>query len=215
MFPAGGREHGIWGMIKNGGARDCAPHTAAEEAERVNVCAFTGHRPGRLPWGDDETDPRCLQLKRALADAVRELSAHGCRRFLCGMAMGSDWYFCEAVTALRAVQPDVTLEAVIPWSGQPDAWPEHFRSRYYTLLAACDVRNILQNGYTPGCLQRRNLWMVEQADCLLAVYDGQRGGGTAATVAAAGKRGLRLVLLHPLSGGAEAQSGGGTDAQTG
>lgn len=174
----------------------------------MHACAFTGHRPGRLPWGDNELDPRCMDLKQRLRQAVQELYDTGCRHFLCGMAMGSDWYFCEAVAALREAQPDVQLEAVIPWSGQPDAWPEDFRSRYYTLLADCDVRTILQNRYTPGCLQQRNLYMVERADCLLAVYDEQGGGGTAGTVAAARRRGLQLRILHPI------ETGGGPDAET-
>ena len=30
-------------------------------------CAFTGHRPARLPWGAHESDPRCLALKEELA----------------------------------------------------------------------------------------------------------------------------------------------------
>ena len=34
------------------------------------ACCFTGHRPGKLPWRYDEEDPRCLALKRRIADAV-------------------------------------------------------------------------------------------------------------------------------------------------
>ena len=26
-------------------------------------CCFTGHRPAKLPWRYDESDPRCLRLK--------------------------------------------------------------------------------------------------------------------------------------------------------
>ena len=59
----------------------------------------------------NEDDPRCLALKREIAarlDAVYEL---GYRRFLCGMAIGCDMYFAEAVLALREKYGDVTLEA--------------------------------------------------------------------------------------------------------
>ena len=37
---------------------------------RQSACCFTGHRPGKLPWRYDEGDPRCLALKRRIADAV-------------------------------------------------------------------------------------------------------------------------------------------------
>ena len=30
-------------------------------------CCFTGHRPGKLPWGADENDPRCHDLKQEIA----------------------------------------------------------------------------------------------------------------------------------------------------
>ena len=31
-------------------------------------CSFSGHRPEKLPWGDNERDERCLALK----DAIRQ-----------------------------------------------------------------------------------------------------------------------------------------------
>ena len=34
--------------------------------EREKTCCFTGHRPDKLPWGTDESDPRCLALKARL-----------------------------------------------------------------------------------------------------------------------------------------------------
>ena len=33
-------------------------------------CCFTGHRPEKLPWGGDERDPRCLEIKDKLAASV-------------------------------------------------------------------------------------------------------------------------------------------------
>ena len=35
-------------------------------------CAFTGHRPAKLPWGDDERDIRCVALKARLRAAVED-----------------------------------------------------------------------------------------------------------------------------------------------
>ena len=33
-------------------------------------CCFSGHRPAKLPWGEDEDDPRCRALKARLRDAL-------------------------------------------------------------------------------------------------------------------------------------------------
>ena len=57
-------------------------------AARQESCCFTGHRPGKLPWGMDEQDRRCLALKARIADAVEAAYQEGYRHFLCGMALG-------------------------------------------------------------------------------------------------------------------------------
>ena len=88
---------------------------------RQESCCFTGHRPGKLPWGCHEQDPRCLHLKKRIADAVETAYEQGFRHFLCGMAQGCDLYFCECVLALRERLPGVTVEAAIPCPTQANA----------------------------------------------------------------------------------------------
>ena len=91
---------------------------------RANTCCFTGHRPEKLPWGADETDPRCAALKQKIRDAVESAYDGGMRHFICGMARGCDFYFAEAVVTLRREKGDVTLEAAIPCAAQSGGWPE-------------------------------------------------------------------------------------------
>ena len=45
---------------------------------RETTCCFTGHRPEKLPWREDEGDPRCLELKARLAGAVEAAYEKGC-----------------------------------------------------------------------------------------------------------------------------------------
>ena len=70
-----------------------------QEARLARSCCFTGHRSSKLPWGGNEADARCLELKRKLADALEELYGQGVRHFICGMATGCDMFFAEAVLA--------------------------------------------------------------------------------------------------------------------
>ena len=76
----------------------------------MSVC-FSGYRPEKLPWGGDESDPRCAVLKKRLYDAAESACAEGYRHFICGMARGVDLYACEAVLQLREKYRDVTVEA--------------------------------------------------------------------------------------------------------
>ena len=48
---------------------------------RETTCCFTGHRPEKLPWREDEGDPRCLELKARLAGAVEAAYEKGMRHW--------------------------------------------------------------------------------------------------------------------------------------
>lgn len=159
------------------------------------TCCFSGHRPPRLPWGGQEDDPRCLALKDRLARALTEAYHEGYRHFLCGMAQGTDLYFCQAVLDLRRTHPEVTLEAAIPFTGQADRWPEADRRRRQTLLDQCDLETVVQHTYSPGCMNRRNRYMVDRSSLLIAIYDGIPQGGTLNTLAYAMRKGVRTVVL--------------------
>ncbi len=45
----------------------------------------------------------------------------------------------------------------------------------------------------------RNRFLVKYADCVLAVYNGERRGGTAATVRYAQKMGRELIVIDPVT----------------
>lgn len=164
--------------------------------DRGNTCCFTGHRTERLPWGENETDPRCLDLKDRLDRALAAACAEGYRHFVCGMARGADLYFCEAVLALRQTHPEITLEAAVPYQGQADNWQPADRRRWERLLSQCDYETMVQHHYSAGCLSRRNRYMVDKSSLVLAVYDGQPSGGTMYTLRYAQRRGVRTVILE-------------------
>lgn len=172
------------------------------------ACSFTGHRPEKLPWGTDETDPRCISLKNRIRDAVESAYQEGFRHFLCGMAQGCDFYFCECVLALRERCPDVTVEAVIPCPGQADRWPTAQQARYRRLVANCDFETLVSDRYTPACMQRRNRYLVDHASLLIAAFDGTPGG-TRYTVEYAMRQRVDIVDL-PILG--EMDGCGGNDA---
>ena len=162
--------------------------------ERATTCTFTGHRENKLPWRGDETDPRCLHLKEHLAAAVEAAYRAGMRHFICGMATGGDFYFGEAVIALREEHPEVTLEAAVPFEGQSKQWTAAQRRRYDRLAAECDYVTVVQHDYTPECMMRRNRYMVDASGMLIAAYNGTPGG-TQATLLYAIRQGLQVVEL--------------------
>lgn len=164
----------------------------------ARTCCFTGHRPEKLPWRKNELDPRCVLLKRKIYDIVDALYCSGINHFICGMALGCDTYFCEAVIALRDEHDDVTLEAAIPCEGQYRGWSEEEKQRYFYLVSQCDDETILQKDYTPECMLERNKYMVEASSVLIAIFNGTHGG-TMQTVNYAKKLEREIIVIDPTS----------------
>ncbi len=176
---------------------------SAQKAEKQSVqgktCAFTGHRPQSLPFGFDESDKRCTSLKSVMRDQIVALIENeGVTHFITGMALGVDMYAAEIVLDLKSKYPHITLESAIPCETQAIKWPVASRERYYNIAAKCDKETMLQREYTSDCMDKRNRYMVDHADYILAVWNGCPSG-TGNTVRYAHKKGKSIIVINPVS----------------
>lgn len=160
-------------------------------------CAFTGHRPQKFLWRYDESADACIRLKALLSRQIEELLLSGTTDFLSGMAEGVDTWSAMAVLAWREKLPKVKLHCILPCLTQADQWSRDSRKTYYSILEQADSVVYVNRLYHKNCMLERNRFLVNHADILLAVYNGEWRGGTAATVRYAQKRGIRTIILHP------------------
>lgn len=160
-------------------------------------CAFTGHRPRKLPWGYDETDARCVALKKMLTEQIAKLVEAGYTDFFSGMAEGSDIWAALAVLALKKENPTLKLHCVLPCEGQADRWSVSARELYTAILEQSDEIVLVSREYSKDCMFKRNRYLVDHAACLLAVYNGEWRGGTAMTVRYVRKLGRKVIVLIP------------------
>jgi len=161
------------------------------------TCAFTGHRPFKFPWRYDETDSRCLALKAVLTQQITALAREGVTDFFSGMAEGTDSYCAQIVLGLRDETIAVRLHCVLPCREQADKWPAAAQEQYHSIVRRADSVEYVSQTYYQGCMLARNRRLVESAAILLAVYNGEWRGGTAATIRYAQKLGRRLIMLDP------------------
>ena len=134
----------------------------------MKTCAFTGHRPKGL--GYPESDERCTALKRCIHSLiVRMIEEEGVTHFISGMAQGVDLYAAEIVLELKEQYPQITLECAIPYERQAVRWPAALRERYFSIASKCDKETMLQRQYTRDCMKKRNQYMVDCAEVVLAV----------------------------------------------
>lgn len=161
------------------------------------TCAFTGYRPSKMPWGYDETDARCVEFRFRLREALEYLIGQGYTDFMSGGALGFDQMAARIVLSLREKYPWIRLIMVIPFDGQADKWSREQRGRWLEIIEASDRVIRISHEYDKGVFFKRNHYLVENADLLLAAFDGQPGG-TAGTVAYAKRHGVRVVRIPPV-----------------
>jgi uncharacterized phage-like protein YoqJ len=150
--------------------------------------AFTGHRPEKL-GGYGRVNPK--------RDAIQTLIEHQLKtikpvKAITGMALGVDQWAAEVCYELG-----IPYIAAVPFKGQDKIWPEESKKHYQWLLQkAEDIYVISPGGYAAWKMQKRNEWMVDNSNLLLAVWDGTPGG-TGKCIEYAEKTGRKIVRLNP------------------
>ncbi|MEU4424840.1 hypothetical protein AB0F81_29830 [Actinoplanes sp. NPDC024001] len=151
--------------------------------------AVSGHR-GLTPEIEAYvTDGITRELQRLQAEG-HELTGLSC------LADGADQLFARAVLNVGG-----TLEAVIPADEYRDNLPNEAKSEYDDLLSrAVAVNRCRHRASTSEAHMDASRLMIDEADRLVAVWDGQPArsfGGTADVVDYAQTRGIPVVVIWP------------------
>ena len=171
----------------------------------LKSCAITGHRPSRFKWKYKEDNAGCKHLKKRLQEQFAQLYEQGVRTFWVGGAMGVDLWAGEILLRLKE-QPgyqDLELHIALPGPEHDKLWDERSKLRMAFLIRHSTECVTVGEHLTPADYRKRNQYMVDRADILLAVYDNDRSirSGTGMTVNHARKKELPIVLIHPDTGG--------------
>lgn len=161
----------------------------------MRIC-FTGHRPNKL-WGYNIHQSKYRDLFKILYSTVVNNIADGKEmRLISGMALGVDTIAAYIAIVMKIKGLPVTLEAAVPCSGQEKLWPQESKDRYYDILKKADIVTVLAEKYSAAAMQRRNEYMVDHSDLVIAVWDGTPGG-TGNCVRYARSKGKRIIIINP------------------
>ena len=131
------------------------------------ILTATGHRPDKLGgYGDRRAFKNLMWLAESAVERLQPEAV------ICGMAQGWD-----TAVAAAALLKGIPLIAAIPFRNQESRWPEASKERYRLMLKmASSIKIISVGAYSPEKMQIRNEWMVDNADYLLALFNGSQGG---------------------------------------
>lgn len=160
------------------------------------ICCVTGHRPSGFPFSQESA---YTAYHRLLRYTVKQLIDEGYDHFITGMATGVDTDFAYCILSFQDGGAPVTLEAALPY-------PLPKRQKAATreaILSRCDTVTSVSPYYHGGCMDKRNRYMVDRADLVLAVWNGTKHGGTWNTIQYARKKGktIRFILLQEIEQG--------------
>ena len=128
------------------------------------IIAATGHRSNKL--GGSGTYAKLVDFAQNYMRKAMPVSV------ISGMALGWDTAWAEA-----AYRQSIPFVAAVPFAGQEAMWPETSKLKYRLLLRrAARVHVICTGSYARAKFQRRNEWMVDNADGVVALWDGSTGG---------------------------------------
>lgn len=76
----------------------------------------------------------------------------------------------------------IALECAIPCPNQTLKWSDKDKLRYERILKRADKIALISERYTPECMLKRNRYMVDQSELVIAVFNGIEKGGTWYTI---------------------------------
>ncbi len=136
------------------------------------TCCVTGHR--------DIPAEQVGHIKKSLEQEVDLAISEGFTCFISGFAVGVDLLFAEIITEQITENPTIKLIAAIPYQRRLDTLKKSERTK--ALIDLCTEIYIAAEEYHPSVYAKRNRYMVEHSDRIIAVYDGREKGGTVGTI---------------------------------
>lgn len=148
------------------------------------TCCVTGHQ--------DIPAERITYVEQELRREVRAAIEDGYTRFISGFAEGTDLLFAAIVAEQKECNPELFLEAAIPYAGRMKTKNQQF----HALLRACNGVKIVCDEYAHACFMQRNRYMAGESQRVIAVYDGRDHGGTLFTMRCAHTLGKEVRVIR-------------------
>jgi predicted GTPase len=124
--------------------------------------------------------------------AASQLINNGYKTFLVGMAIGFDLKVFEILQTKKKFNIDVI--ACVPCKNQDKLWTFKQKEQYKTAIEQADKVVFISEEYFDGCMQKRNMYMVDNSSIVVA-YMYAEIGGTKHCVNYAKKKNKNVIFI--------------------
>ena len=164
------------------------------------ICCVTGHRPKGFPFPYDIDNEYFNTYLDVLDDIVEDLMYEGYTHFISGMADGVGLDFASIIVGISNRFEGIVLESALPYPLRTTSKESESDEIRHFLVNASQKITVVSPQYFKGCMQKRNRYMVDKSDLVLAVWNGEERGGTWDTISYARKKGkpIRYIMLKEL-----------------
>ena len=123
-------------------------------------CCFIGHR-----FLAKKKRPI---IKKRLKATIEELIQQGVTSFICGGSFGFGLLAGCIVWGFKEKYEDIHLTMLLPCQNQPQKWEQKDQEKYARLLVAADEIIYVSEDFFEGCMNLRNMRMLEVSQYLVA-----------------------------------------------
>lgn len=166
------------------------------------VISLTGHRPTKLAGYDLRNNFYTRLRKRLIRIIERSLDKYPIVECHSGMALGADTVWAQAIIDCRHRfgEERVRFVADIPDYTQSSRWNADSKRLWKAILDRADeIRTYNKNDGKSYAyvLNQRNIGMIDACDILIAVYNGDKTGGTANGFNYGKEKGKYITIIAP------------------
>lgn len=130
-------------------------------------------------------------VRQELHREIEQAIADGFTRFLSSMLNNVDLDFAAIVEEKKKENPELFLEAVIPYSDRMKSKEKRFQK----LMKHCDSVKVISQERDRDCYFARNRYLVENSQRVIVVSDDGQKSDTAQTIRMAVAKGLELHVI--------------------
>ena len=157
------------------------------------TCCFMGCTKDEFRYIDES---KYDKLKNTLINIIKKHTEDGVNHYISRLSMGMEIVFIEALIKSKNKFPQIIIETCLPSAEEISYWNESEKIRYKLAVENCSIFFSINSNYSVEYSQRLRDYMLNSANYVIAVWNGEMGD-TATLIRSARYKGKKITCVNP------------------